>query len=385
MTDSLLIENCRLYNVSETEPPCSILIEDGRIVRVGPQGASDSAKRIIDATGTIVAPGLIDVHIQGAGGADVFDATPEALKAISATSARFGVTGFLATTMYRPGKTNEHVRVAAQCVGQDLGGAELLGIHLEGPFIALEKRGMIAVECLGQAELATLEAIYELTGSTLKMMTIAPELPGNLEIIKILVDRGTVAALGHTCATYEETLAGFDAGIDHVTHLFNAMPSIHHRMPGPAPAIFERSNVTAQVISDGVHLHPSIVRMAYEALGPERVVSITDGMQAMGLPDGRYVFNGKPYEAKDGAARYKDGTLIGTAVGLNEIIARLARFTGCSLATAIGAATQNAARVIGLQNRKGSIEAGYDADLVLLGQDMSVKTTILGGRVIYQA
>ncbi len=383
--DSLLIQNCTLYDAPEGEPPCSILVEDGRIVRVGPGQAGDSAEHVIDATGAIVAPGLIDVHIQGAGGADVFDATPEAIRTISATCARFGVTSFLATTLYKPGLANEHLKVAAGCVGQDLGGAELLGIHLEGPFIAMEKRGMIGAECLGEAALATLEAIYELTGSTLKMMTIAPELPGSLAIIKTLVDRGAVAALGHTCATYDETLAGFEAGIDHVTHLFNAMPSIHHRAPGPAGAIFERQEITAQVISDGVHLHPSIVRMVYKELGPKRVVTITDGMQAMGLPDGRYEFNGKPYEAKGGTARYKDGTLIGTAVGLNRIVARLAEFTGCSPATAIKTATENAARVIGLEGKKGFIKTGYDADLVLLGPDMSVQTTIAGGTVVYES
>lgn len=382
---SLLIENCRLYDASETEPPCSILVEDGRIMRVGPAQAGDSAERKIDAAGWIVAPGLMDVHIQGAGGADAFDATPEALETISATCARFGVTSFLATTMYKPGLANAHLSVAAACTGQDLGGAELLGIHLEGPFIAMEKRGMIGPECLGQATISNLDAIYELTGATLKMMTIAPELPGSLEIIKSLVSRGAVAALGHTCATYDQTLAGFEAGINHVTHLFNAMPSIHHRAPGPAGAIFERDDITAQVISDGVHLHPSIVRMVFKQLGPERHVAITDGMQAMGLPDGPYEFNGQPYEAKDGTARYHDGTLIGTATGLNQIVARLMKFTGCSLATAIKTATENPARVMGLQKSKGFIRSGYDADLVLLNRDLSIRITIVGGTVVYES
>jgi N-acetylglucosamine-6-phosphate deacetylase len=382
---SLLISNCRLYDAPETNSHSSVLIRDGLIERIGDIGAVTDTGPTLDAKGRLLAPGLIDVHIQGAGGTDVLDATPEALETIAKACARFGVTGFLATTVYKPECENEHLTVAADCIGQDLGGAALLGIHLEGPFIASEKRGMIQPNCLAESTAATLDRVCAKTGAGLTMMTIAPELPGSLDLIGRLVSDGVIASLGHTAATYDEALRGFDAGINHVTHLFNAMPGMHHRAPGPLAAIFERPEITVQVILDGVHLHPSIIRLAYAGLGPDRFVTITDGMQAMGLPDGRYIYNGMEYEAKEGTARYHDGTLIGTALGLNQMAARLMQFTGCSLATAIQTVTENPARVLGLAEKKGAIRTGYDADLALLDEDLSVHTTIVAGKVVYES
>jgi len=380
---SLLVNNCRLYHAPETGSICSVLVQDGKIERIGPVDPNPTASRILDARGAILAPGLIDVHIQGAGGADVLDATPEALQAISQTCARFGVTGFLATTVYKTAGENRHLSVAADAVGRDLGGARLLGVHLEGPCISLEKRGMIQPQCLAAPSSALLDDIYGLLGNTLKMMVVAPELPGSTEIIKMLVARGTIACLGHSNATYDQAKSGLEAGITHITHLFNAMPSLHHRHPGPLGAIFEAENVTCQVITDGVHIHPSVIRMVWRLLGPERVVAITDGMQAMGLPDGKYVYNDIEYEARNGAARYADGTLIGTAVGLNQILARLIAFTGCPLAAAVNSVTQNAARVLDISQTTGSLDVGKDADLVLLDDDLSVNATIVGGQIVY--
>jgi N-acetylglucosamine-6-phosphate deacetylase len=347
-------------------------------------GRADRADRVLDAGGRTVAPGLIDVHIQGAGGADVLDATPEALETISRTCARFGVTSFLATTVYKSGQENRHLKVAAECVGRDLGGAHLLGTHLEGPFISPHKRGMIQPDCLTSPSAAVLDDIYALLGDTLKMMTVAPELPGSAQIVRTLVDKGAVASFGHSKATYDETIRGFEMGITHVTHLFNAMASLHHRDPGPLAAIFERPDITCQVITDGVHIHPAVLRLAFDALGPERFITITDGMQALGLPDGHYVYNNLQYESKDGTARYKDGTLIGTALGLSQLLARLTQFTPCPPPVAIKTVTENAARVLGLGQTKGSLAPGRDADLVILEKDLSVYATIASGRIVYQ-
>lgn len=381
---SLLVKDCRLYDAPRSAPLCSVLVEEGTVKAVGDVEASVRADNVLSANGCILAPGFIDVHIQGAGGADVLDATPEALETISRTCARFGVTGFLATTVYRPGRENRHLRVAAECTGRDLGGARLLGLHLESPFISPAKRGMILPECVVRPAMAILEEIYTLLGDSLRLMVIAPEVPGNLDMIRELVHRGAVACLGHSNATYDDARSGMAAGISHVTHLFNAMPSMHHRDPGPLGAIFETETVTCQLITDGVHIHPSMVRLAFSALGPSRIVTITDGMQAMGLPDGRYVYNGVEYEARDGAARYEDGTLIGTALGLNQMLARLVDFTGCSVVTAINTVTQNPARILGMHDKTGSIAPGQDADLVVLDEDFTVHATIVAGEVIYR-
>jgi len=382
MGQKLLINNCKLFDGVDKDK-VSILVEDGIIAEIG-QIDVGSGCDLLEAEGRIAAPGFIDVHIQGAGGADILDGTEEALKAISQMCARYGTTSFLATTVYRADGDNGHLKLAAECTNSDLGGASLLGIHLEGPFIAANKKGMIQPDCICGPSMKVLDKILDITGGKLAMMTVAPELDGGLEIIRRLVGSNIVASFAHSGADYEQTLAGIEAGISHTTHLFNAMSGVHHRAPGPLVAIFESENVTAQLIADGVHIHPSVIKLTFEILGPERIVLITDGMQAMGLPDGKYIYNGVEYESRDGAARYKDGTLIGTALGLSELVKRLISFTGCGLDVAVRMVTENPAKVLGLANRKGSISIGKDADLVLLDEDLSVQSTIVGGRIVFE-
>lgn len=377
---STLIRNCRLLDQTD---PVSLRFNLGRIEDIGSRLTGDT-ERVIDAQGRLLVPGFIEVHIQGAGGADILDATEESLRAIAQTCARTATTAYLATTVFKPGQDNRHLPFAADHVGRDLGGARLLGIHLEGPFIAGVKRGMIQPDCLGAPSLEILNEIYELCGEHLSMMTLAPELPGCATVVQALQQRGTLASLGHTHATYEEAVTAFASGIHHVTHLFNAMPSLHHREPGPLTAIFENPQVTAQIITDGVHIHPAVLRQAARLLGPDRIITITDGMQALGLPPGKYTYNGIPYESIDGAARYHDGTLIGTAVGLLDLVKRLVEYSHLTLSEAIQTVTLNPARLLGLEASKGSIAVGKDADLVLLNEDLSVHSTIVAGEVVYQ-
>jgi len=384
MSQRFLITNCRLFDATEDKQTTSVLIENGVIAQIGQIEPIAACDDTLDARGRIIAPGFIDVHIQGAGGADILDATPQALEAISRTCARFGVTGFLATTVFKPEQDNRHLALAAEYVGRDLGGANLLGIHLEGPFISLEKRGMIQPGCICPPSESILDQIRKITDGHLSMMTIAPELPESLGIISSLVNSDVIASFGHSNAAYEQTLDGFDAGISHVTHLFNAMPSIHHRSPGPLVAIFQSEQITAQVITDGVHIHPAVLKFAFEKLGPDRTIPITDGMQAIGLGDGMFVYNGIEYESKAGAARYKDGTLIGTAIGLSQILERLVEFTDCPLDVAIRMVTQNTAGLLRLANKKGSIAVGKDADLILLDDNLSVQTTFVAGKIVFQ-
>ena len=383
MSQKLLITNCRLFDAPDDKQTTSVLIENGTITQLGQIDSSAGCDNTLDAQGRIIAPGFIDVHIQGAGGADILDATPEALKAISQTCARFGTTSFLATTVFKPDRKNQHLTIAAQYVNRDLGGANLLGIHLEGPFISLEKKGMILPPCICPPSLKVLDKIMDIANGRLKMMTIAPELPDNLQIIRRLVNSKVIASFGHSNATYEQTLDGFNAGISHVTHLFNAMPSVHHRSPGPLIAIFQTKHITAQLICDGVHIHPAVLKFTFEALGPNRIIPITDGMQALGLGDGKYLYNGIEYESINGTARYKDGTLIGAALGLNQLLKRFITFTDCPFDVAIKTVTQNPAGLLGLEDKKGSIAPGKDADLVLLDPDCSVQTTIVAGKIVF--
>jgi len=378
----LLLKNCRLLTQTATEKPLNILIDDTKIVKID-RDAEVTALNTIDAKGRYITPGFIDVHIQGAGGADVMD-SGEALKTISRTLAQSGVTGFLATTVAKPEITNKHLEIIAENVGKDLGGARILGIHLEGPFINPHKRGGIAAAALCPPSAVELDKIIAICGGTLRMMTIAPELPGSPELIDILVRNDIIASFGHSAASYQETLAGFAAGISHVTHIFNAMPPIHHREPGPITAIFESGHVTAQIIADGVHLHPAIINLIFQNLGIGRCVCITDGVQAIGLPEGRYIYNGREYESRGGAARYDDGTLIGTAIGVNEIARRFRQYTGCTAAESIDTVTKNPAKVLNRSGLSEEIAAGSAADLVLLDNDDAVYMTIVQGQIVYQ-
>jgi len=383
MSVELLIQNCRLSD-NATAGFLNILIKNKQIASISEQAPLIAVNNVIDAGGRYVVPGFIDVHIQGAGGADVLDATEKAIKTISMTLAQFGVTGFLATTVIKPETGNQHLKTLTNLWHRDLGGAKLLGIHLEGPFINPAKRGGIAKNAILPPSQVVLGEILDITGNALKMMTLAPELPGNLDIIHYLRKLNVVASLGHSNADYTETLAGFDAGISHVTHIFNAMPSLHHRQPGPITAIFESETVTAQIISDGIHLHPAIVNLIYRNLGSDRCICITDGIQAIGLPDGHYVYNGREYESRGGSARYDDGTLIGTALDVYEISRRFQRFTACTKSIALQTITCNPARVLNISEKTGAVKPGYDADLVLLDFDDSVYMTIVDSKIVYQ-
>jgi len=382
MKNKILIKNSVLYdNPGEIT---DILIIAGKIAGIDKNINSDDAV-ILDAENKICCPGFIDVHIQGAGGSDILDGTPEAIKTISETLARLGTTSFLGTTVVKPKENNFHLRNANNFVNNNLGGANLLGYHLEGPFINVNKKGGLDPQSIYSSSTEALAEILEVTEGNLRMMTIAPELPGNLDIIKKLTEKDIVASFAHSEAGYNETLEGFKAGIKHVTHIFNAMMPLNHRNPGPITAIFENNYITAQIISDGHHLHPAVIKLIYKNIGPERCVCITDGVQGMGLPEGRYIYNGKEYESKDGAARYLDGTLIGSTTSLAEIAVKFINFTGCKFAEAVNSVSLNPAKVLGIDNKKGRIKTGWDADIVLMDNDYKVKTTLVNGNVYYDS
>lgn len=377
-----------------------IVIGGGRIRAVtsrGPGGpGGDAAGPVLDAGGRLALPGLVDIHVHGAGGADVLDGTTEALRTISRALARTGTTAFVAATAPRDdGGGHGHLRAAARLAGRPLDGATLLGVHLEGPFIDPGTRGGLPAGAVDEPSPGALDALLEAADGALRIMTVAPEVPGVLPLVEELGRLGVVPSLGHSSAGLEEVEAGFDAGIRHVTHLFNAMAGFHHRAPGPLPAIHGREDVTAEIIADGVHVDPRAVAWAYRLLGRERLACVSDGVRAVGLPDGRYRYGGRPFEARDGAARYPDGTLIGTAVGMAEILRRFRSFTGCGLRAAVDACSRIPARIVGLGDRKGSLGAGMDGDVVLLdeGADVSGEedrgggepwAVVVGGRIVFR-
>jgi len=384
MPDSLCITNCRLYTEPDSEQRYQILIKAGKIQKIEIAENTCDASREIDAAGRILSPGFIDLHIHGAGGVDTLAGTDSSISTMSQTLAKFGTTGYLATATVLPQKMHTYLPKIAKATQRDLGGATIFGIHLEGPFVNPKRRGGLFPEGIYKPTDEALDELLKLTDSTLRMMTIAPELDSNHRIIKRLLELDVIPSFGHSDASYDQTKAAFDIGVNHVTHLYNAMPGLHHRNPGPLLAIFENDQVTAQLISDGIHVSSDMVRWTYHMLGPERCSCITDGMQAVGLPEGRYLYNNREYETKNGAARYLDGTLIGTALSVGQIMKRFQEFSGCTLEEAINTASLVPAKVLGLDDKKGSIAQGKDGDLVLLDEDFTVWKTLVNGKVVYE-
>lgn len=380
----LIIKNGQVITPENVLKNTTIIVENGRIKQIGGNFSFSPSDHVIDAADQMIAPGFIDLHIQGAGGADILDATPEAVRTIAKTCARYGVTGFLATTKCFPQADNTHLTIAAEFEGNLSGSAELLGIHIEGPFISPKRLGMIQIDNVSSPSMDFLRELNELCREKLRMMTIAPEIEGNRELIENLVRMDIIPSFGHSDASYDETVKGFEYGIRHVTHLYNAMRSIHHRDPGPVPAIFDKDNVIAQVICDGAHIHPSVIRFTLNELGGKRFVLITDGMNALGLPDGTYRYDALEFSSIDGIARYHDGRLMGTATSMNILIKRCIEFTNFPLSTVINAASLIPAQVLGIDKRKGSLEIGKDADIVILNEDFSVWKTIIAGTVVHE-
>ncbi|MBO3808385.1 MAG: N-acetylglucosamine-6-phosphate deacetylase [Candidatus Brockarchaeota archaeon] len=379
----MLIKNARIVN-PWGETFGDVLIDRGRIRKIGKQIYGYMEGESIDLEGDFLFPGFIDVHIQGAGGTDILDEDEEAVSTISETCVKFGVTGFLATTVYKPGFENKHLEAALNGVSKGLNGARFLGFHLEGPFISREKRGMIQESSVCEPSVKVLSEIMDKCKGWLKMMTVAPELEGSEQVISLLLENRVIVSFGHSSADYEQTLKAIRIGVKHVTHLFNTMSPIHHRAPGPVIAVFESKDVTVQIISDGVHIHPSMVRFATRILGEDRIVLITDGVRSTGLPDGKYVYNGIEFISSNGTARYVDGTLIGTSAGMSELARRFAKFTGVPLSSVAKVASYNPARLLGVEECKGSIEEGKDADMVVIGEDFRVRMTLIGG-ILFEA
>lgn len=366
----------------------AILIADGRIVAIDktcvlriPPDAT-----VLDVHGMVVAPGFIDAHAHGGGGYDFMESTPEQIGAILRWMASTGVTGVLATVA--TARLEEQVRIVKllrEACERNMPGAAILGIHLEGPYIHQGKRGAQPEQGIRLPSIAEMEELIEISGGTIKLVTLAPELPGALELVRFLHQQKIIASVGHSDATYEQTVAAAEAGVTRATHLFNSMRGLHHRAPGIVGAVLVRDDMYAEIILDGIHLHPAIAQLVLRAKGFERVVLITDATQAAGLGEGVYVRPGnRKITVKDGAARLDSGTLAGSVLTMDKAVSNAVRWLGLPLTKALAMASQVAAESLGLQQSKGVIAPGKDADLVVFKDDVHIWLTMVKGQIIYQ-
>jgi len=376
----------RIITPIEEVGNAAILVEGSKIARIGPEGEFGDELPSIDVGGRIVLPGFVDIHVHGGGGADAADGTPEAIAAIARTHARFGTTALLATTVSAPWpQVIKAVRAIREAAGRGVkGGARVLGLHLEGPFLSRERRGAHLPEFLLVPTEALIEEVFEAAGGYWRMVTLAPEVCPP-DIIRQLTARGVVVAMGHSNADYERAIAAIREGATHAIHTFNGMSPLHHRQPGLVGAVLTSDQVTAEIIADGVHVHPVVVNLFLRCKGLDKAVLITDAIRAAGLPEGVYEVAGQEVVVKDGAVRRPDGGLAGSILTMNRAVANARKFGGLALREAVKLATLNPARVVGAHDRKGSLEPGKDADLVVVDEALNVYLTMVEGEVVYRA
>ena len=362
--------------------------DDGRIAFVGPERDTTPQSGDVDRRGFLLLPGFIDVHVHGGGGADFMDAAPDAVRAVLRTHARFGTTGLLATTLTASRENTDRAIVAARTVMEqkrEMDCARLLGLHLEGPYICAARRGAQPPQHVRNPDGDEWAHWQNLSGGAIKRLTLAPELPGARELIEQATASGVTVSMGHTNATAEQALEAVGWGVTGATHVFNAMPPLHHREPGAVGVSLTNARVLCEVICDGVHLHPVTVQFISVAKRLRYMVLITDAMRGAGMPDGTYELGGRDVFVSDGTATFDDGTLAGSVLTMNRAFVNFCRYTPSSPFIVSWATSLNAARQLGIHDQCGTIEAGKQADMVLLHPETGdVEMTVVGGQVAYR-
>lgn len=355
-----------------------ILVEDGYIADIDRDLSVPPQAEVIDTTNMIISPGFIDIHFHGCMGHDFCDAHQNAISTIARAEANWGVTSICPATMTFPEEVLSRIMKTAAEHEETHDEARLVGINMEGPFISPDKVGAQNPTYVQRCDIAMMKRLMSDSNGLVKIVDIAPEEDGALDFIRSLSDDVRVS-IAHTCASYEEACAAFEAGASHVTHCYNAMPSLHHRKPGPIPAASEHDNVTPEIIADGIHIAPAMVRLAFKIFS-NRMILISDSMMATGMDDGTYELGGQEVTVHGQRATLADGTLAGSVTHLADCVRIAITEMGISPEEALYAATYTPAYALGIENKLGRIDRGYLADFVLLSEDYVVKHVILKGK-----
>ena len=336
---------------------------------------------VVDAAGCFVVPGLIDLHFHGCVGSDFCDGTDEAIDAIARHEAACGVTAICPATMTYPEDVLNALVDTAAAHRDAPDGAALVGINMEGPFISPHKIGAQNPTYIQVPDADMFCRLQKTAHGLIKLVDVAPEVEGALDFIEKFHDEVRIS-LAHTCADYDTATRAFARGARHVTHLYNAMPPLHHRDPGVIGAAADADGVMVEVIADGVHIHPAMVRVAFSLFGDDRVVLISDSMMATGLSDGAYRLGGQPVTVRGNRATLADGTIAGSATDLAACLRIAVTDMRIPLVSAVKAATINPARALGIDKERGSIEVGKIADALVLNSDFTIKHVIMRGRLL---
>ena len=376
---NLLIKNANLVRENEVEKG-DLVVKNGFIERVGmvQRDRLTAESQIIDAQGLYVAPGFIDLQVNGGAGHNFEDSSTEEIEKIIAFHVSHGTTGFLPTTVTAP---IAKIRSAIEKVKRTDNPA-ILGMHTEGPFISLKRKGAQNPQYILEPSIEKFNELVKGHEDFIKIVTIAPEVDGAEALLTRIKKIGAIPSLGHSDATYEETLKALDQGVALFTHMFNATREFHHREPGAVGAALE-SDVMVELIADGLHVHQAAIRLLLNAKGIDDICLITDSISAAGLKDGEYSIGGLDVWVKGGEARLADGTLAGSTLTMEQAVKNFMEFTKISFAEAVRAASLNPARLLNIAGRKGSLEKSKDADIVIFDEDLNVHYTIIGGEIVY--
>ena len=373
------IINGRVFDLEQGFLSRDVLTDGGQIA------SASGDDRILDAAGCYVIPGLVDVHFHGCVGEDFSDATPDGLQKIADFELSQGVAYLCPAGMTLPeDQLTAICKNTAAHRAKHSGGAEVVGAHLEGPFLCMAKKGAQNGDYLHDPDTAMLKRLQEAAEGCVRLVTLAPEQPNSIEFIKAAVEMGVTVSVGHTTADYNTARAAFEAGASHATHLFNAMPPLAHRDPGVIGAAFDVPHVQPELICDGIHVHGSAVRAAFRLFGKERMILISDSLRATGMPDGEYPFGGQMIEVHGNRATIlgHPETLAGSVTSLMGCLRQAVSF-GIPLADAVRACTYNPARSIGIDGRAGTLDVGKEASIVLLDQkDLSIKAIVFKGQKV---
>jgi N-acetylglucosamine-6-phosphate deacetylase len=383
---TVLLTHGRIVTPSTTLDPGWLRIRDGIIAAVGPgpkPERADEHETELDLDGRWAGPGFIDLHVHGGGGHEVMEGQPDAVTGVAAFLATRGVTSFLPTTYTASREdTRRALEVIAGHVGPVDGGATVLGAHMEGPYLSCRRRGAHREQYLRSVDWDELDGF--LSTNVVRLMAVAPEVKENTGLVRELRARGVTVSAGHTDATFAEMAAAVEDGVTHVTHIFNGMRGIHHREPGVAGAALTLGVVSCELIADGVHVDPAVLRLVRQAKGRRGVILVSDAGKAAGLADGVYQRSGRTMTVKDGVMRLPDGTISSSVGALDVGFRNFCAANALRFDQAWDSVSRNAAEAIGEADRKGTLEVGKDADIVVLDDDGQVAATVVGGRIVHR-
>ncbi len=387
MTKSMLIQGVTIYTEDEVIENGHLLVEDNKITEISKDPIVRSKNKedsiLINAEGLCAIPGFIDGHIHGAAGADTMDADEEALDTIADALPKEGTTSFLATTMTQSTENIEKALRNVAVYENKAGKSEIVGIHLEGPFINEEKKGAQPAQFIKSPNVELMKKWQEIADGMIRTITLAPECDRE-NLIPYLEKNGYNISAGHSTATFEEIKEAVHRGVDQLTHLCNAMTGIHHRNIGALGAAFLLQELKAEVIADEIHTSEEMLQIIYNNIGSERILLISDAIRAKSLPDGAYELGGQPVTVLNGRATLEDGTLAGSILKMDDAVKNMLKLDGVTLRDIIKMSAENPAKQINIFDRKGSITVGKDADILLVDENLTIKYTICRGVIAYE-